>query len=156
METKLPLFIKKLRPEAYIPKKGSVLAAGYDLFASEKTFVPGNGKAAIKTALSIHVPGGTYGRIAPRSGLAAKKFIDTGAGVIDEDYRGEVFVLLFNHSPEDFPVEIGDRIAQLIIERIAPTEIIETDDLDATERGADGFGSTGFGEQMITSFPSNP
>lgn len=63
----------------------------------------------------------TDGRIAPRSGLAAKHFIDTGAGVIDADYRGEVKVLLFNHSDVDFPVKEGDRVAQLVLERLSPT-----------------------------------
>jgi deoxyuridine 5'-triphosphate nucleotidohydrolase len=80
---------------------------------------------------------------APRSGLAWKHFIDTGAGVIDADYRGEVKVLLFNHEDSDFAVKQGDRVAQLIIERIATPEIVVTDDLDASERGAGGFGSTG-------------
>lgn len=65
------------------------------------------------------IPEGFYGRIAPRSGLACKKFIDVGAGVVDSDYRGEVKVLLFNFSKEDFEVEVGDRIAQIIIEQIA-------------------------------------
>lgn len=65
--------------------------------------VPANNKAVIKTGLSIAIPAGTYARVAPRSGLAVKHFIDTGAGVVDEDYRGEVGVVLFNHSNVDFP-----------------------------------------------------
>lgn len=72
-----------------------------------------------------------------------KKFIDTGAGVVDEDYRGEVGVVLFNHSDEDFVVKAGDRVAQLILERIATPEVVEVDDLDETVRGAGGYGSTG-------------
>jgi hypothetical protein len=67
--------------------------------------VPARGKVCVKTGLQIAIPSGTYARIAPRSGLAAKHFIDTGAGVVDEDYRGEVLVLLFNHSETDFPSE---------------------------------------------------
>lgn len=66
------------------------------------TVIPARDKECVKTDLAIHVPPGTYGRVAPRSGLAAKHFIDTGAGVIDEDYRGNVMVLLFNHSDKDF------------------------------------------------------
>lgn len=66
------------------------------------TVVPARGKQTVKTGISIHVPTGTYGRVAPRSGLAVKHFIDVGAGVIDEDYRGEVMVLLFNHGETDF------------------------------------------------------
>ena len=83
------------------------------------------------------------GRIAPRSGLAVKNFIDTGAGVIDADYRGPVKVLLFNHSEVDFAVKEGDRIAQLVIERIRTPEVVVVDDLEDSVRGAGGFGSTG-------------
>ena len=90
-------------------------------------------------------PTGTPGprRVAPRSGLAYKKGIDVGAGVIDEDYRGEVGVILFNFGEEDFEVAPGDRIAQLILERIATPDVEVVADLDATDRGAGGFGSTG-------------
>ncbi len=83
------------------------------------------------------------GRIAPRSGLAAKNFIDTGAGVIDADYRGPVKVLLFNHGESDFEVKEGDRIAQLVIERIYTPEVVEVEELEESVRGAGGFGSTG-------------
>jgi dUTP pyrophosphatase len=93
--------------------------------------------------LAIAIPEGHYGRIAPRSGLAVKNFIDVGAGVIDMDYRGPVGVVLFNHSGDDFHIKQGDRIAQLIIEKISNPQIVEVDDLDATARGAGGFGSTG-------------
>lgn len=83
------------------------------------------------------------GRIAPRSGLASKNFIDTGAGVIDADYRGQVKVLLFNHAQTDFEVREGDRVAQLIIERIYTPEILVVEELEESVRGAGGFGSTG-------------
>nr|KAJ0205231.1 hypothetical protein LSAT_V11C500238990 [Lactuca sativa] len=79
----------------------------------------------------------------PRSGLAWKHSIDVGAGVIDADYRGPVGVILFNHSDNDFEVKTGDRIAQLIIQKIIVPEVMEVDDLDSTVRGAGGFGSTG-------------
>ena len=72
------------------------------LFSAYEYVIPAHGKECVKTDLSISIPSGTYGRVAPRSGLAAKNFIDTGAGVIDEDYRGNVMVLLFNHSDVDF------------------------------------------------------
>ena len=81
--------------------------------------------------------------VAPRSGLAWKHSIDVGAGVIDADYRGPVGVILFNHSDVDFEVKAGDRIAQMIIQKILTPEVAEVDDLDSTARGADGFGSTG-------------
>lgn len=83
------------------------------------------------------------GRVAPRSGLASKNFIDTGAGVIDADYRGEVKVLLFNHAETDHEIKQGDRIAQLILERIYTPEVVEVQELEESVRGAGGFGSTG-------------
>jgi dUTP pyrophosphatase len=76
--------------EAYLPTRGSARAAGYDLYSIEDKVITAQGKSLIKTGLSIAIPSGNYGRIAPRSGLALKNFIDVGAGVIDEDYRGEV------------------------------------------------------------------
>ena len=97
----------------------------------------------ISTSLAIAVPEGTYGRVAPRSGLASKSFIDTGAGVIDADYRGEVKVLLFNFSDQEFHVQKGDRVAQLVLERIYTPEVMEVEDLEESVRGAGGFGSTG-------------
>lgn len=83
------------------------------------------------------------GRIAPRSGLASKHFIDTGAGVIDADYRGPVKVLLFNHADADYEIKEGDRIAQLVLERIVTPEVVEVEELEESVRGAGGFGSTG-------------
>lgn len=94
-----------------MPAKGSAYAAGYDLHALTATKVPARGKALVSTGLAMAIPDGNYGRIAPRSGLAAKHSIDVGAGVIDSDYRGEVKVLLFNLGDKDFEVAPGDRIA---------------------------------------------
>ncbi|KAI0301823.1 dUTP diphosphatase [Multifurca ochricompacta] len=137
------LLIKRLSKKAKLPTRGSALAAGYDLYSAEKKVIPARGKALIDTQLSIAVPPGTYGRVAPRSGLASKFMIDTGAGVIDADYRGVVHVLLFNHSEVDFTVEEGDRIAQLVVERIETPAVVEVENLETTLRGASGFGSTG-------------
>ncbi len=95
------------------------------------------------TDIQIELPTGCYGRVAPRSGLAAKNFIDVGAGVIDEDYRGNVGVVMFNHADQEFEVKKGDRIAQLICEQIFYPEIEQVEELSTTERGAGGFGSTG-------------
>ncbi|KAI4206201.1 MAG: hypothetical protein LQ346_001262 [Caloplaca aetnensis] len=93
-----PLLIKKLSPSAKAPTRGSAFAAGYDIYASKETNVPKRSKVLVDTDIAIAVPDGT----SPRSGLAVKNFIDTGAGVIDADYRGQVKVLLFNHSDTDF------------------------------------------------------
>ena len=97
----------------------------------------------MKTRISIQFPIGLYARIAPRSGLALKKFINVGAGVVDADYRGEVGVVLFNHGDQDFEVKMGDRIAQLILEKISTPAVEEVSGLDDTVRGSGGFGSTG-------------
>ncbi|XP_026434066.1 deoxyuridine 5'-triphosphate nucleotidohydrolase-like isoform X2 [Papaver somniferum] len=128
------LRVKKLSEKAVLPSRGSSLSAGYDL---------SRGKALIPTDLSTAVPEGTYARVAPRSGLTWKHSIDVGAGVTDADYRGPVGVILFNHSDVDFQVKMGDRVAQLIIEKIITPEVEEVEDLDSTVRGSGGFGSTG-------------
>lgn len=135
---------------------------GLNFLSVEDAIVPAYGRKLIATGISITTPIGTYGRVAPRSGLALKSGISTGAGVIDADYTGPVGVILFNHSEIDFegkknilyciylflclfnPVKKGDRIAQLILERIAASaEISVVDELNTTERGSGGFGSTG-------------
>ncbi|ORY30791.1 hypothetical protein BCR39DRAFT_528339 [Naematelia encephala] len=145
------LLIKKLSEKATTPTRGSPLSAGYDLYSAEDKTVPARGKALIDLQLSIAVPEGTYGRVAPRSGLASKHSIDTGAGVIDADYRGPLMVLLYNFSDVDFEIHPGDRVAQLILEKYTAAPILEVEDLEITERGAGGFGSTGgFGQRGQT------
>ncbi|XP_053127918.1 deoxyuridine 5'-triphosphate nucleotidohydrolase, mitochondrial isoform X2 [Hemicordylus capensis] len=133
----------KLSAHAVAPSRGSSRAAGYDLHSAYDCEIPSLGKAVVKTDIQIALPAGCYGRVAPRSGLAANHFIDVGAGVIDEDYRGNVGVVLFNFGKEPFKVKRGDRIAQLICERIYYPELEEVQALDDTERGSGGFGSTG-------------
>jgi len=137
------LSVKRLSQSATLPHRSTPGAAGYDLSSAVNTVIPARGKEIVKTDLSIAVPEGTYGRVAPRSGLAWKHHIDVGAGVIDSDYRGNVGVVLFNHSERDFPVQVGDRIAQLILERIIVPDVVEVQELPDTIRGAGGFGSTG-------------
>ena len=145
------LYVKLLSENATVPLRGSLKAAGYDLFSAQDVLIPGRGKALILTDISIAIPDDCYARIAPRSGLAWKHSIDTGAGVIDADYRGNVGVILFNHSNVDFQgtqsqliaVSKGDRVAQMILERIYTLDVQVTQDLGATERGANGLGSTG-------------
>ncbi|XP_011404672.2 PREDICTED: deoxyuridine 5'-triphosphate nucleotidohydrolase-like [Amphimedon queenslandica] len=139
----VPLRVMKLTEYAYLPTRGSSEAAGYDLYSAYETVVPAEGKAVVKTDIAIALPPYCYGRIAPRSGLAWKHHIDIGAGVIDRDYRGNVGVIMFNLSKVDYQVHKGDRIAQLILERILIAGIEEVDNLDSTERGSGGFGSTG-------------
>ncbi|XP_021081954.2 deoxyuridine 5'-triphosphate nucleotidohydrolase, mitochondrial [Mesocricetus auratus] len=133
----------RLSEHATAPTRGSARAAGYDLYSAYDYTIPPMEKAIVKTDIQIAVPSGCYGRVAPRSGLAVKHFIDVGAGVIDEDYRGNVGVVLFNFGKEKFEVKKGDRIAQLICERIFYPDLEEVKTLDDTERGSGGFGSTG-------------
>ncbi|EDW78650.1 uncharacterized protein Dwil_GK21239 [Drosophila willistoni] len=140
---KCVLRFAKLTEHALEPVRGSAKAAGADLRSAYDIVVPARGKAIVKTDLQVQVPEGSYGRVAPRSGLAVKNFIDVGAGVVDEDYRGNLGVVLFNHSDTDFEVKRGDRIAQFICERIFYPELELVDKLDDTERGEAGFGSTG-------------
>ena len=135
--------MQRLSNNAALPKRGTEGADGYDLCAAQSCTIPAGGKGLVKTGISIQFPTGLYARIAPRSGLALKKFIDVGAGVVDADYRGEVGVVLFNHGDQDFEVKMGDRIAQLILEKISTPAVEEVSGLDETVRGSGGFGSTG-------------
>lgn len=136
------LRVKVVDPGATLPKRQSAGAAGYDLATSE-TFdlLPGQ-RRLVRTGLCVAVPEGTYGRVAPRSGLAVRHGIQTLAGVVDSDYRGELGVVLINHGNEPFRAVRGDRIAQLVIERVDTPDVLVVDDLDDTPRGDGGFGST--------------
>ena len=135
----------KMDNDAIIPNKGSTGAAGFDLYALVDTVICSNGRNLVKTGISLQIPNDCYARVAPRSGLTYKHGIDVGAGVIDSDYRSEIGVILFNHSNEDFVVNKGDRIAQLIFEKIyiCSPEEVEYSELTNTSRGSGGFGSTG-------------
>ena len=129
------LRVQKLSNNAALPKRSTEGAAGYDLCAAQDCTIPAGGKGLVKTGISIQFPTGLYARIAPRSELALKRFIDVGAGVVDHDYRGEVGVVLFNHGDQDFVVKMGDRIAQLILEKIDTPPVEEVQGLDSTVRG---------------------
>ena len=136
------LNVKRIHENAQLPKKGSLLAAGYDLTSVENRTIESFALACISTGLKVEIPLEHYGRVAPRSGLAVKYLIDVAAGVIDPDYRGELKVVLINLSKVPFNVKVGDKIAQLIIEKISNPIVIEVDDLSSTDRGVNGFGST--------------
>lgn len=139
-----PLKVKLLSSNATVPKRAHLSDAGYDLYSAMDSIIPPNSKALIKTDISVAIPEGWYGRIAPRSSVAWKYHIDVGAGVVDSHYRGPVGVVLFNlNTHNEFEIKKGDRIAQLILEKCANLEIVVVDDLDKTQRGEGGFGSTG-------------
>jgi dUTP pyrophosphatase len=139
------LKVKYLTTKAHALTRGTLFSAGLDLCSAYKYTIPPLSRLLIRTDLSFTLPSGTYGRIAPRSGLAYKHGIDVFAGVIDQDYRGPVGVILFNSdSTTSFQIEPGDRIAQLIVEKIEDNVIISIEkSLENTNRGGQGFGSTG-------------
>ena len=103
------LLVQKMHPLAVIPSY-QYHSAGLDLSSVETCTIFAHGKRIVGTGLRVAIPTGHYGRIAPRSGIAATHFIDVGAGVIDEDYRGEICVLLFNFGNDDYHINAGDRI----------------------------------------------
>lgn len=130
---------------ATVPSYAREGDAGADLVANEPAIVPAGSRALVKTGIKIAIPAGYVGLVHPRSGLALKSGITVlnTPGTIDAGYRGEVGVILFNTTAEDFQVLVGDRIAQLVIQQvsIASFEVVES--LDETSRGVGGFGSTG-------------
>lgn len=126
------------------PTRGSADAAGFDLYASSKASIAPQSRAIVKTGIVLEIPSEYYGRIAPRSGLALKHGIDVMAGVIDADYRGEIGVILYNTDKEKtFHVDIGDRIAQIIIEKYYNFDMVLASEISYTKRNDGGFGSSG-------------
>lgn len=126
-----------------LPRYGSDAAAGADLVAAEAVVIGPGERAAIGTGIHVELPPGHVGLVWPRSGLALKHGIDTLAGVIDSDYRGEVRVVLVNHGREPFAIAPGDRVAQLLVQRVERVSFVAAADLESTTRGTGGFGSTG-------------
>lgn len=120
-------------------------AAGMDLRSIQKLTLAPWQRALVKTGVRLAIPFGFVGKVCPRSGLAVKHGITVlnAPGVIDSDFSGEIGVILINLGGEDFKIYPGDRIAQLVIEKLPPIVLRETDSLDDTERGEGGFGSTG-------------
>ncbi len=139
--------IKKLRPDAVVPSYMTAQAAGLDLCAAIDAPLeigPGS-RVAISTGLALALPPGYEGQVRPRSGLAKEHGITVvnSPGTIDADYRGPVTILLINHGTSAVTIKPKDRIAQLVIAPVVQAELSEVDELDATARGAGGFGSTG-------------
>ena len=145
--------IQRVIEDTRIPTRGSKLAAGHDLYSIQTLTIPAHSRSLVKTGLAIAVPNGTYGRIAPRRGLATKG-ISVDAGVIDVDYRGELKVLLVNHSSSDYEVKTGNRIAQLMVETIIDEDWEDVELLDEKERADGGFGSTGLGLEFQETQPT--
>ncbi len=140
-------------PSVYIPKMATENAAGYDLHANHSCTLAPNSIELVDTGIAIIPPKGTYARIASRSGLAIKK-IEAKAGVIDPDYTGTIKIILHNFGTEEFHINKGDRIAQMILERYEHSNITIRNNTPTTQRGTNGFGSTGI-TANTTKYASN-
>ena len=144
---KIDVKIKKLDENAKIPTKGSVEAAGADLYAlcTEDITIEPSATVMIRTGIAIELPQGTVGLIYARSGIASKRGLAPAnkVGVVDNDYRGEVMVALHNHSTAPQTITNGERIAQLVVMPYYCVSFTEVDELSDTDRGEGGFGSTG-------------
>jgi dUTP pyrophosphatase len=135
----------RLLGKTTLPERMTAGAAGFDLAASTEVGVPAHGYAVVGTGLALELPPGLEAQVRPRSGLAARSGIGilNSPGTIDSDYRGEIKVILFNCSDQDYTVRPGDRIAQLVFSLVVPVELKPADSLSDTERGPRGFGHTG-------------
>lgn len=138
---------KKLRPDAQTPQYMTDLAAGLDIQARPETtllLAPGE-RCLVPTGLAVAIPVGYEIQVRPRSGLAIKHGIAlvNSPGTIDADYRGEIGIILINHGQEPFAINSGDRIAQLVVAPVCQAQLVEVEDLSATDRGSGGFGHTG-------------
>lgn len=136
--------IKRLHPDAKIPKYQTPGSAGMDLHAIEEVQIPPHDIAHVRTGIALQIPPCYEAQVRPRSGLAKIGVtVANSPGTIDSDYRGEVIVLLGNHAATPVTLLAGDRIAQIVFATVAQAELIEVDELFATSRGEGGFGSTG-------------
>ena len=143
----IKVLVKKLNPKAEIPKYKTEGSSGMDLkaFIEKSIIIKPQNSELIPTGLSIAIPKDTEVQIRPRSGLAAKSRVSVlnTPGTIDSDYRGEIKIILFNHGKEEFTINNGDRIAQMILMPVLKAEFEEVEELPKTLRGSGGFGSTG-------------
>jgi len=148
------LVVTRIDEKARLPKRSTSRSAGLDLYSTKNVTIPSKKNGVVPTGLKLTMPEGTYGRIAPRSGLSLHYMLDVMGGVVDPDYEGEVKIVLMNHSDADFNVCTGDRVAQLILEKYQNITIITEkfevtssshldDENRITKRGSGGFGSTG-------------
>tara|TARA_R110000751_G_scaffold179755_2_gene286101 strand:+ start:923 stop:1378 length:456 start_codon:yes stop_codon:yes gene_type:complete len=136
------ILVSKLFDGAKIPTKGNPSDAGYDLYSTEKVTIPAGATVLISTGISMEIPKGYVGLIWDRSSMGVKG-IHRHAGVIDSGYRGHIKVCLHNTTKEIYEVELGDRVAQILIQECPHFQLCSVDFLDETDRGSDGFGSTG-------------
>lgn len=141
----MTLSFKRINPDAVLPSYAHPGDAGMDLRSVDDAVIPPGGRALVHTGLVVNLPPAYEAQVRPRSGLALKNGVTVlnTPGTIDAGYRGEIGVILANFGAEPFTVRKGDRIAQMVIAPVTFAEIVETDSIDETDRGAGGFGSTG-------------
>ena len=135
--------VKRINSDAVIPSYAKDGDAGFDLHSTEEKILASGEKAVIKTGIKMEIPNGYFGSIRDRSGLAAKYSLHCLAGGVDSGYRGEIGVVMINLGKEEFKINKGDRIAQMLIQRFERVEIEEVEELNESSRGENGFGSTG-------------
>jgi dUTP pyrophosphatase len=136
--------VRRLRPDAHVPRQAYEGDAGLDLAACDPFVLAPGERAVVPTGLAVEIPEGYAGFVQPRSGLAARHGIGivNSPGLVDSGYRGEIRVVLLNTGSEPFTVEPGMRVAQLVIVPVAAVRLIEVDELAVSERGTRGFGSS--------------
>ncbi|MEX0877620.1 MAG: dUTP diphosphatase [Candidatus Spechtbacterales bacterium] len=139
----MKIFVQKLDPSAKLPSYAHEGDAGMDLFSFEDAILLPGEKILISTGIKIAIPSGYGGFVWDKSGIATKHHIKTMAGVIDSNYRGELKIALTNLGKESYNIKKGEKIAQLVVKPISRAQIKETEEFDETERGEEGFGSSG-------------
>lgn len=139
----MQLQIKKLHPEAKLPAFAHATDAGLDLFAVESIKIAPGTHELVKTGVAIVFPAGYTALVWDKGGVANKRHLKTVGGVFDADYRGEYLIGLYNFGTEPQTFEVGDKVCQLLIQKVEHPEIIEVEELDETARGEGRFGSTG-------------
>ncbi|AFB76925.1 dUTPase [Cotia virus SPAn232] len=132
-----------LSNNGYIPTKSTPGSAGFDLYSAYDYEISPLKRILVKTDIMFDIPEGCYGRIAARSGLSLNKYIDIGGGVIDRDYRGNIGIIVINNGESTFYISKGERVAQIIFEKYFDIDILQCDNINFTERGNKGFGSSG-------------
>ncbi len=139
----MELKIKKLHPEAKMPTYAHHNDAGMDLYAVEETIIPAQGRVLVPTGLAMAIPDGYVGLVWDKSGISYKAGLKVIGGVADAGYRGEIFVGIMNTTDEEYIFAKGDKVAQMLIQKVEQPTLLEVDELDETARGEGAFGSTG-------------
>ena len=139
----MTLKVKRLVPNAKLPMYATLYDAGMDLYSSKTIILSPGQRVIVPTGIAVGIPKGYVGLIWDKSGIAFSSGLKTLGGVIDSGYRGEIGVIIHNLSLDEYTIQEGKKIAQMLVQKIEQKEIIEVDSLDETDRGDGGFGSTG-------------